>query len=380
MSAVLPCGPAYGRGTLAELMPAIASQLGVPGAHDAFGLPRARAYVLFLVDGLGWHLLRRHLGQLGYFPQLLADARPISAPVPSTTAVSLTTLGTGCPPGEHGIVGYTFRTARHARVLNALRWGPEDPIPESFQPLGTWFEILSAAGVAVSSVARAKFQDSGLTRAGLRGGRYLPVADHAGAQERITQVSEAVGGSGPAFVYLYDGDLDHIGHARGVGSSQWRGTLQRIDEDLEKLRDAMPADVCVLVTGDHGMVDVPAEHHILVEDEPRLASGVDRMAGEGRFRQLYTDAPAKLAARWSGVLGERAWVCTREQAAEAGWFGPELSARSGERLGDVLVAMRGDWAVMTKTKPHELTLIGQHGSLTEDEMLVPLLIDEGWAD
>lgn len=378
MSGSLPAPPDYGRGTLADVMGAIAAGLGVGGA-DHWGLPPARGYVLFLVDGLGWHLLRRHLALLDYFPQLLGDARPISAAVPSTTAVSLTTLGTGLPPGEHGIVGYTFRTARHGGLLNALHWDPANPVPEVFQPRTTWFERLARAGVAVTTVAQSRFAGSGLTRAGLRGGSYRAV-DEAGARERIDQVCQAVAGPGKTFTYLYEGDLDHAGHGFGVDSPQWREKLVRIDHDLELLREALPADVCLLVTGDHGMVDVPTGSQILVEDEPRLRSGVDRMAGEGRFRQLYTGSPEAVAGRWSELLGERAWVCTREQAVEAGWFGPEVTASAVERLGEVLVAMRGDWAVMTRSRPRELGLVGQHGSLTDQEMFVPLLVDEGWDD
>jgi hypothetical protein len=40
----------------------------------------------------------------------------------------------------------------------------------------------------------------------------------------------------------------------------------------------------------------------------------------------------------------------------------------------VLVALRGDWAIMTSAFPREYTLIGMHGSLTPAEMLVPLLV------
>jgi hypothetical protein len=112
-----------------------------------------------------------------------------------------------------------------------------------------------------------------------------------------------------------------------------------------------------------------------VEDEPGLLGSVRVLAGEGRLRQLYTapgDAEAVLA-RWRERLGDRAWVVTRDEAFAAGWFGarnPQLA----ERFGDVLVAMRDDGAVMTNALPKELSLVGMHGSLTPDEMLVPLLV------
>ena len=144
----------------------------------------------------------------------------------------------------------------------------------------------------------------------------------------------------------------------------------------ERLRDALPDDVALLITGDHGMVDVPTDHQIIAEDEPDLMAGVSALAGEGRFRQLYVDQddPAAVAARWSDRLGERAWVRTREEAIDEGWFGP-VDDDLRERYGHVLVALRDDWAVMTRQFPRELTLVGMHGSLTPAEMLVPLFSD-----
>ena len=114
----------------------------------------------------------------------------------------------------------------------------------------------------------------------------------------------------------------------------------------------------------------------MAEDEATLMAGVDALAGEGRFRQLYVDRddPAAVAARWADRLGDLAWVRTRAEAIETGWFGP-VDPALVERWGHVLVAMRKDWAVMTRQFPRELTLIGMHGSLTAEEMLVPLFID-----
>ena len=86
------------------------------------------------------------------------------------------------------------------------------------------------------------------------------------------------------------------------------------------------------------------------------------------------DRPKRVADRWRDRLGPRAWVRTREEAIDEGWFGP-VDSDLRERYGHVLVAMREDWAVMTHQMPRELTLIGMHGSLTPAEMLVPLLVD-----
>ena len=145
----------------------------------------------------------------------------------------------------------------------------------------------------------------------------------------------------------------------------------------ERLRDALPDDVRLIITGDHGMVDIPPTHQIVAEDEPELMAGVSALAGEGRFRQLYVDddQPERVADRWQDRLGDlrvgadprrghrRRLVRRRSTIELLERYGPRPGGHAG-RLG------RDDPAV-----PRELTLIGMHGSLTPDEMLVPLFVD-----
>ena len=367
--------PRYGRSTLAEVLPAVASHLagGQLDASDVLGLPAAKRYVLVMVDGLGLELLTAQRQRAPYLSGLLDDAHQLTSAIPSTTATSLTSLGTGRPPGAHGIVGYSFRAL--GGFFNALLWD-ERVRPEEFQPVDTWLQRLAEAGVATSTVSLADFVGSGLTRAGLRGTDFYGLGDEFDDDDRIAKIVAAAARGDQALVYAYERRLDHTGHGMGCGSAQWSDVLDSVDEWLERLRGALPPEVCLLVTGDHGMVDVPRERQIMVEDTPGLSSGLDLVAGEGRLRQLYTERPDEVVAQWRRRLGERAYVCRREEAIEAGWFGPVCDFVT-DRIGDVLVAMADDWAVMTFTRPKELTLVGQHGSLTAAEMRVPLLVDAG---
>jgi predicted AlkP superfamily pyrophosphatase or phosphodiesterase len=368
--------PAYGSGSLADLMPSIGAHLGVPGCPtDVLGLPAAARYVVVLVDGLGWNLVRRSVREAPYLGGLLGGGRAITAGVPSTTVTSLTSLGTGLPPGQHGMVGYTSRVPDTGEILNALTW-ESDLVARAFQPRPTFFERAAEAGVAVSSVGLSRFQNSGLTEAALRGAEFVPFEHERAEEERVRLVVAAAARGERSLVYAYERQLDHVGHGHGCGSEDWLRQLIRVDALCERLREALPDDVAVVVTGDHGMVDVPASRMVLAEDEPELMAGVTALAGEGRFRQLYVDEdrPAHVAARWRDRLGDRAWVRTRDEAVEEGWFGP-VADDLRERYGHVLVAMRGTWAVMTRQYPRELSLVGMHGSLTEAEMLVPLLLD-----
>ena len=368
-----PLVPAYGESTLSDLLPSIGAVLGLPGKDNVLRLPEADRFVVFLVDGLGRELLddRDHLAP---FLCSLRDApasRTITSGAPSTTATSVTSLGTGLTPGQHGVAGYTFRFG--GRLLNALLW--EDDLDGlDVQPQLTAFERLAKAGVRCATVTPSRFRGSGLTGCALRGADFLGYTDDDSSGRRVDLTVQAALSSPRSLVYLYDRDLDHAGHKQGVGSAEWAAQLVRIDTLAAHLRATLPADVVLLVTGDHGMVDVPARRRILIEVEADLIAGVRLVGGEGRFRQLYTrGSAAAVAARWSDRLGSDAWVLTREQAVEAGWFGP-MQPRLADRFGDVLVAMATDLAIMTNTQPNEFTLVGMHGSLTEAELTVPLLI------
>ena len=369
----LPTPPAYGHSTLADLLPSIGAILGQPGRDNVLGLPAAERFVVLLVDGLGSDLLRGR-PELAPFLTGLLDApasSTITSGAPSTTVTSVTSLGTGLAPGQHGLAGYTFRLG--GRLLNALLW--EDGLDGlDVQPQLTAFERLAKAGVRCATVTPTRFRGTGLTTCALRGADFLGYADDSASGRRIELTVQAALSGPRSVTYLYDRDLDHAGHKHGTSSEHWAAELVRVDALAAALRATLPDDVRLLITGDHGMIDVAVERRLTAEDEPDLLAGVQLIGGEGRFRQLYVSGDAApVAARWADRLGPDAWVLTREEAVEAGWFGP-LPTRLADRFGDVLVAMASDRAVMTRTQPNEFNLIGMHGSLTPAELTVPLLI------
>ena len=372
-----PVLPAYGRSTLADLLPSVGHHLGVPGYDvDVLGLPAASRYVVFLVDGLGHELL---VGAAEHAPWLSVrlGERPFTSGVPSTTVTSLTSLGTGLPPGQHGLVGITARVPSTGEVLNALSWESK-LLPEVYQPNPTVFERAAAAGVRVSSVGLQRFARTGLTQAALRGPSFVPFPTEKDTQLRIDLLADAASRGSRTLVYAYERELDHAGHVHGCGSQVWRDRLRRINDMLARLRDALPSDVVLVVTGDHGMVDVPTDRRLVIEEEPELAAGVSLVAGEARFRHLYVDrdSPAAVARRWRDRLGTRAWVRTRDEAVDEGWFGP-VAEEVRERYGHVVAAPTGSWAFLTRAYPQEMELVGMHASLTSVEMRVPLVVDTG---
>jgi len=376
----LPQAPAYGGGSLSDVMPSVAAALGEEGFENLLQLPAARRAVVVLVDGLGSRLLKRFGG---HAPTLRAASRSglptsIDTVFPTTTAAALTSLVTGLPPARHGIVGYDAFDPALRRVVNQLGGWPGDLEPESWQAEPTVFERLEGRRTVVT-VSRPKFRSSPLTRAGLRGGRFLE-ANTPGARVRCTL--DTLREHRDALVYLYWDELDKAGHAHGVDSAQWLHALEELDSSLKRLAAGVGQGTLLLVTGDHGMVDVPVSGRVDYSLHPELLAGVEHTAGEPRGVQLHfapdadEDVRAATRAAWEDRFGSRAWVLSRDEALAAGWFGPSLRQGVRERIGDLIVAAHGDLALYDgrRAAPHAFSMVGQHGSLTQAERRVPLLL------
>jgi hypothetical protein len=245
------------------------------------------------------------------------------------------------------------------------------------QPLATALERAAACGTEVRVVSDRLFNGSGLTRAALRGGEYRGV--HA-LGDLAAELITALRSPGSGFVYGYHADLDALGHVYGPGSLAWRLQLSTIDRVAALVAEALPSDGLLVVTADHGMVSVPAAARIDADSEPALRVGVRLLGGDARSRHVYVmpGAGEDVLAAWTERLGSHAWVLRREEAVAAGWFGPVTSPEALRRIGDVVVAMRGDAAVVrTRAEKFLATLIGQHGSLTAAEQQIPLLMLRG---
>jgi hypothetical protein len=368
-----PVLPRYGSAALSDILPSAAAVLGVPGFTNVLGLPAARKICVLLVDGLGWDLLRRAARHAPFLSALAASSQPITVGFPSTTATSVTSLGTGQPPGLHGVLGYQVMVPHTGRLMNSLSWDPEvDPL--RWQPHPTVFERAALHGTAVFQVAPGSFQQTGLTRAATRGARYVP-AETAG--DLVAGVARSARHNHESLIYTYYADLDKTGHLRGCGSEAWSHQLTVVDRLVEQLTGVLPDDGLLVVTGDHGMVDVLEQNRIDIDAQPDLRRGVALLGGEPRMRYLYTvpGAAEDVLAAWQATLGERAWVVPREKAVAEGWFGPEVSPATLLRIGNVIAAARADISMVAPAdEPKETSLFGHHGSLTADEQLVPLLM------
>jgi hypothetical protein len=378
--------PPYGSATLADVLPGAATALGVPVRRgdlpaDPLELTEvlggARRVAVLLIDGLGADLVRAHADLVPTLAALSSPVGDLSAPCPSTTPVSLATLGTGLPPGSHGILGFVTDVPGAGRTLNHVQWA-DDPDPDVWQAQRTVFQQVEDAGVPATAVGPYAYAGSGLTRAVYRGATYTGSVSHG---DLCALVLRSLAATPRALVYGYIPELDLTGHVRGVDSASWRAQLAFIDRVVEELVAGLPDDAALLVTADHGMFDVPDVTRVDLDGEPELADGVRLLAGEPRARYVHTEpgAATDVLHRWQGVLGDRAWVATREDAVASGVFGPVDDAVV-ERIGDVVALARGTWALTTpRLEPGPSRLVAYHGSLTATELAIPLLAVRGRA-
>ena len=361
---------------LGRLLPAALHALGADiagtdgaASRELLGLPEAKHIIVVLLDGLGHHQLDARKGHAPFLRG--AESATLSAAFPTTTATSLALLGTGKPAGLTGMTGYTARNPATGKLANLVSWeGASEPVEWQREP--RLMALAADAGVEVTTLGKPRFHGSGLTRAVLEGGNFVGVAHlHDGVDAAISASAR------PGMTYLYWSEIDAAGHSKGWQSDAWVAALEEADGQLARLARRLSPGVAMVVTADHGMIDVGGEPRWDVGESPGLAQGVEIVAGEPRALHVHTQQgvdAAYVAQHWAEILGDHAVVGTREQWIAAGVFG-DVADHVVERIGDVVVAMTGRATVVdsrTQT-PASMALIGMHGSLTPEELYVPLL-------
>ncbi|MAP63869.1 MAG: nucleotide pyrophosphatase [Microbacterium sp.] len=334
--------------------------------------PAARSAIVFVLDGLGAANLRARSGHARFLAAAMARRDVVQTVFPSTTAAALAALLTGQQPGRTGMVGYRALDPATDRVANQLRGWEHDGLPEDWQRGAPLLESETADGRSCFVVTKKEYTDTGFTRSTMRGAQFVGVDD---LDERVDAAAELAAAHPGALVYLYAPDLDAIGHRHGWESDEWSATLEKVDAAATRLSTAIHPQTGVVVTADHGMIDVPRHRHVLF-GEGTLTAGLRHVGGEPRMLHLYAQdgAASSLLHVWRAAESQRSWVMARDDAIEAGLFGPVDDAVR-PRIGDVLVAARQGIAYyddrVADTSPQKM--VGQHGSLTTEERTVPLI-------
>ena len=366
---------------LADVVPSVLAAMGVAGFDGPIDLAGdVRGACVLLVDGLGSELLDAHADDAPVMAALRGQT--LQAGFPSTTVAGLAAVGTGCRSGEHGLVGLSFRLPG-VGVINPLRWRPhpwgddlrDTAPPEQVQPMPTTFERAASAGVAVSVISGAEFTGSGLTRAVLRGGRYVGV-QALGDLAACVRAAVADGG----FCYGYHGEVDCSGIStapvpprggcscgrsigwsspwwrayRPAGCSRWWPTTAWWQPTQTMLWTSTIAPRCSMVC-----------RRSVGNREPGMSMSTTAQR---------TPCSRRGGRRWQTVRG---WYRVTKRSRRGG-SASGCATKSVSRIGDVVAAARGSATMVRRTvEPLESSLVGHHGSLTSAEQHIPLLLAYG---
>jgi len=355
------------RPSLADVLSS--SLAAVRSTVNRLDLPPVSKAIVVLVDGLGASALTARIGHARMLASAVARASVIESGFPTTTAAALASLTTGLQPGQHGLVGYSVLDAAGDRIVNQLSGWDAGMDPLLWQPNPTVFETAAAEGIDAVAIGPERYRDSGFSRAVLRGARYL---SGSSISDRFDAAARWATEPGSGIAYVYVPELDSTSHATGWESAEWTARLETLDAAVGALVTRLPSRVGVIVTADHGMLDIPAHGIVHYDLGEALLDGVRHVGGEPRCLQLYVDGDVDaVAAAWRESEGERSWVVTRAEAIAADWFGP-VRPEVLDRIGDVVVAARKNIAYYD-SRSSDSPMVGHHGSFSPAELRIPLL-------
>ena len=396
--------PHYGSYSIANIPATVAGLLGVELDRGAPKLPihlwadlaqDVRSVIMVILDAVGYLYLQRVLAEEDSILRRLAQAGrlvPLTSVFPSTTVAALTTLWTGRTPLDHGFVGTQLLLAEqgllanmlalapvaHRRSEELLDWGWE---PEEFVTVPSLGQQLTAGGVQTVAHSYLRNVGGGLSRMCLRG--MATTRGYVGFSDMWINLRHTLleRSREPLFVSVYWGGIDTAAHVYGPDGEALRAALRHLARSLEEdFLAPLPATArkgtLLVITADHGQTSTPPERAVQLADHPALQQMLLLPpAAEPRAAYLYV-RPGQAEAVGAYVaehLADRFVLLETEQALAAGLFGPgEPSLEIRARLGDLLLLARNDSRLLVTEEPVEFH--GHHGSLTPEEMLVPLLM------
>jgi predicted AlkP superfamily pyrophosphatase or phosphodiesterase len=361
-----PIVPDYGGANVRGIIPALLGpqpwSVSIPSWMPA-SIAHANQVVLLVLDGLGWDQLNDHAKIAPTLSSL--DGDRITTVAPTTTATALSSIATGLTPGEHGLIGY--RIAIGGEVMNVLRWAVDGQnrrranVPREIQRFPAFL------GQTVPIVSPTELADSAFSEAHLRGGRSVGYRAPSSMSVSVAELLAA----GERFVYAYYAGIDKIAHERGFGP-YYDAELRTADRLVGDMLEVLPPGAALLITADHGQVQVADN---IITPTAELLSLVSQQSGEGRFRWLHAHrgGTADLLAAATEEFGDTGWVRSREQLIDECWFGPTMAPQVAQRLGDVALVARDDVSYYDPDDSGPFALVCRHGSMTSAEVYVPLL-------
>ena len=343
------------------------AQKSVIGQENSFALPKVSSAIVVMVDGLG----AKNLETSSRYAPFLSSASQstIYSGFPSTTASSITTFATGVPNSEHGLFGYKIFDRSRQEPVNLLSGIDKYSVLDylKVEPIST--DTLCQ----VHAVTLPEYADSGFTRATMHNAQHHFADKISGRLEKAVDLARADN----SLVYVYVPELDQAAHRFGVASTEWLSLLSELDVQIQRSSSLLADGVGILVTSDHGIVDVDKQNHIYLDDFAELNDEFIDVAGDPRVVFLYLQDRSR-GEHIRQIMAERvagsAVACTPGELISAGYWHESLM-QDEDLLPDLIVLATADVAIYHRrfAKANSLKMIGQHGALSQEEISIPLI-------
>jgi len=393
--------PDYGSDSILGLAGGILDYFGVAPTHPALPIrrlfeesrnPKKTKIVLVILDAIGW---RNYLHCLTdpAFCELTApfSKMRISSTFPTTTTTALTTLYTASTPLEHGMLGYILYLKRFFSLVNMLDISPigmdRDLLtrhgfnPFKWLPVKTIFEKLSKSGVKCLSVTSNLFKNSGLSKMHHVGSTLKGYSDMV---DMVLLLKKTLEEDGPLFVFGYWGLTDSFGHQYGPFSPEYALELKTFfylirNVFAEYFAGSEHQDTGLLISADHGQLETAWSDEEWISPKDKLVKEFLDIPPFGEPRALYFIPKEGKAFRqfFQEHYSKRFLLLSREEAIQSGYFGPlrdsEKRDEIQERIGYWIALSKKRSSIHYRYTGNEKTFRGKHGSVTADELYVPLL-------
>jgi predicted AlkP superfamily pyrophosphatase or phosphodiesterase len=346
----------------------LSAEASIFGESNAMNLSKVESVIVVMIDGLGYENVLS--ARPGFMRSSLSDLDFAHCGFPSTTASSIASFATGTDASSHGLIGYSVFDRSLGETVNLLSGLDRFSILDYFKAS----PLSEKSRAPVHAVTLATYENSGFTRATMHRATHHfdnEIADRFNTALRLTRDEPG------CLVYVYVPELDKQAHRSGVDSSHWHELFDTVQREVQMLAAKVASNVGLLVTADHGVVDVTQANHVYLDDMAYLDDQLVGVSGDPRSPYLYlkdSDTLPEISSFLSESFGESAAVVTPAELVELHYWSASI-LEDRDVLPDLVILALENIAIYHRgfAKPASLRVIGQHGSITEQETKVPTL-------
>lgn len=328
--------------------------------------------VLILADALGAINLKNAQNYAPFLRKM--RAKIISTCIPSTTTSAITTLTTSSMPSETNMLGWSIIDPKNKKLVKLLSFENCHLKPDIFQPTQTWFEILSDNMIESFFVGMSKFENSGFTSASFKASTFVSVNSHSEITDKIIFLNR----KNAKFIYSHWAKIDQLGHRQGSENYFWDLEIESFDRFISELYSRLASKTLLIVVADHGMVNVDEENKIYLNDF-KYYDCIENVAGEPRSLHVHLkntlriEEKEKILKHLELFLDDKAYVVTAKKPCICNKN--IFENKAWEILGDCVIFAKKNYVIYDKKRhmPQMRAMKGVHGSITDEEMLIPCL-------